>query len=70
MPVPAKRRAKSQAKRRRSHHALKVKELKKCPTCGRAVESHRACGFCGSYNKKEVLKIKVKTKKKTESAEK
>ncbi|MBU4331794.1 50S ribosomal protein L32 [Patescibacteria group bacterium] len=63
MSVPKKRRTKSSVGQRRSHHALKPKTLNKCPKCGKALLPHRACGFCGFYNGREVLKIKSKIKK-------
>jgi large subunit ribosomal protein L32 len=63
MSVPKKRRTSSSQGRRRSHHALKKVVLGKCPQCGRPVEPHKACAFCGFYNKKEVLKIKEKKTK-------
>jgi len=66
MSVPKKRRTKSSAGGRRSHHALKKINLSTCSKCGRAVKPHRACAFCGTYNKKEVIKIKTKDKKKKE----
>jgi len=66
MSVPKKRRTKSSVGSRRSHHALKKINLKKCPKCGRAVEPHRACSFCGTYKNKEVIKIDTKDKKKKE----
>lgn len=62
MSVPMKRKTKSSVGRRRSHHALKPKNLNTCSKCGKAVEPHRACGFCGEYKGREVLKIKSKSK--------
>ncbi len=64
MSVPKKRRTSSSVGRRRSHHALKTVTLSKCPECGKAVEPHKACAFCGTYKKKEVFKIKEKQTKK------
>ncbi len=63
MPVPAKRRSRSKARRNRAHYALKEIKLTKCPKCGKAVLPHTACKFCGSYKGREVLKIKSKIKK-------
>ncbi len=63
MSVPAKRRCRSEARRGRSHQALKKVKTNKCPKCGKAVLPHRACDFCGSYKGREVLKIKSKIKK-------
>lgn len=63
MSVPKKRRTKSSVGKRRSHHGLKKVILNKCSKCGRAVEPHRACSFCGVYSGREIIKIKSKTKK-------
>jgi len=60
MSVPKKRRTKSSVQQRRSHHALKKQSLAKCSQCGKALQSHKACAFCGYYKGKEVVKIKIK----------
>ena len=66
MSVPKKRRTSSSVGRRRSHHALNQVTLSVCPECGKAVKPHTACAFCGTYKKKEVIKIKEKVSKKKE----
>jgi len=63
MSVPKKRRTSSSAGRRRSHHALKEVALIKCSKCGKSVEPHKACSFCGTYRDREIIKIKEKTTK-------
>lgn len=47
--VQMKRHTKSSRNSRRSHQALKPKALNRCPKCGKAVEPHKACAFCGTY---------------------
>jgi large subunit ribosomal protein L32 len=64
MSVPKKRRTSSSVGQRRSHHALKKAILSKCPKCEKAVPMHQACAFCGTYKKREVIKLKDKTPKK------
>jgi len=64
MSVPKKRRTKSSVGKRRSHHSLKAIKLASCPKCGKAVQPHRVCGFCGYYKGREALMVKTKTKKK------
>lgn len=65
MTIPKKRHTSSKVARRRSHHALKKIKLTTCKKCGKAIMPHRACSFCGSYDGKEVIKIKTaKTKSK------
>jgi len=63
MPVPAKKRPRSEARRGRSHQALKKTGFGACPKCGKAILPHTACQFCGSYKGKEVIKVKTRTKK-------
>ncbi len=64
MPVPAFRRCRSKKRLKKPHVALKKKKLFTCPKCQKPVLAHRACSFCGTYNGKQVLKIKTKKKKK------
>ena len=64
MPVPAKRRPRSEARRGRNHLALKSMNLAKCLKCGKEVLAHTACGFCGNYKDKQVLTIKTPKAKK------
>lgn len=58
-----KRHTSSARDKRRSHMALKVTTLNKCPKCGKAVQPHRACSFCGTYKNKPVIKTKNSTSK-------
>ncbi len=62
MSVPKKRQTSSSVKQRRSHHSLKQIKLIKCPKCGRLIQPYHVCPFCGNYNGKEVIKIKVRKK--------
>jgi len=59
MSVPKKRRTKSSVNQRRSHHALKKMTLGTCPQCKKSVLPHTACGNCGYYKGREVIKLKV-----------
>jgi len=68
MSVPKKRRTKSSVGKRRSHHSLRANNLTKCPKCGKTIQAHRACSFCGYYKGREVIKIKTKNKTKKEQA--
>ena len=63
MSVPKKRRTPSSVGKRRSHHALNKTLLVACSKCGKPVEPHKACLFCGTYKGKEILKIKEKKTK-------
>lgn len=64
MPTPKRRHTKSKRDRRRSHHALKAKNLSSCPKCGEPVLPHRLCFNCGSYKGREAIDIMAKLDKK------
>jgi len=63
MANPKKRKTKSAVGKNRAHLALTKKTLNKCSKCGVAVQPHSACGFCGSYKGKPVLKVASKVTK-------
>lgn len=63
MALPGHRRTSSHKRRRAAHFALKPSQLTVCPKCKKAVRPHHVCAFCGTYKGREVLKIKVKSKK-------
>jgi large subunit ribosomal protein L32 len=63
MPVPPKRRSQSKGKRGRAHFALKKANLVKCGKCGKPAMPHRVCPTCGSYQGREIIKLKTKKKK-------
>jgi large subunit ribosomal protein L32 len=64
MSVPARRKTSRRSRQGRSHHALKKINLNKCPKCGKAIQAHRACSFCGVYKGKEAIKVNTKKTKK------
>jgi large subunit ribosomal protein L32 len=45
---------------RRSHHALKAKQLTKCADCDAMVQSHIVCDVCGKYKGRQIITIKEK----------
>jgi len=47
--VQMKKRTRADKGNRRSHHALVAKTVNKCNKCGKPVEPHKACTFCGTY---------------------
>ena len=53
--VPARKVSKTRKRLRRSHNAIKVKGLVKCPSCGEMIKPHRVCPKCGSYKKNKVV---------------
>ena len=63
MPVPRQRHTKSRRNRGRSHQALKVLNLGKCPKCGQPIRPHQACKNCGTYQGREVIDVLKKLTK-------
>ncbi len=63
MSVPKSKKSISRTKRGRSHQALTVKKLIKCPKCDKPKMPHQVCPACGSYQGKEIVKLKIKKKK-------
>lgn len=61
--LPKRKKSQSRAKQRLSHNAQKPPALVECPQCHTAIMPHRACPTCGTYQGREVIKIKTKTKK-------
>ena len=52
VPLPKKRYPKSRQGKRRSHLALKLTGLTRCPQCRTMRRPHHACPVCGFYNEK------------------
>lgn len=48
---------------RRSHHALKTKNLVPCQKCDTLREQHTVCHNCGDYNGRTVVAKLTKTEK-------
>ncbi len=63
MAVPKKRHTKSRRNRRRSHLAVKKKNLSTCSKCGEPILSHHYCANCGFYKDKEVVNVTAKLEK-------
>lgn len=49
MPHPKRRQSSHRQGIRRSHLALKPRQLNRCGRCGAAVKSHTVCENCGYY---------------------
>jgi len=55
--VPKIRISKSRRKKRRSHHALKLKNLVRCPQCHEKKLPHHICLSCGYYHGIQVIEV-------------
>ncbi len=58
MPNPKRRHSRARRNRRRAHDALDAPSSSVCPNCGEVKLPHRACGFCGHYHGREVVKAR------------
>ena len=63
MSVSKKKKSRSKTARGRSHRALSKAKLIKCKKCGKSTMPHRVCIACGTYQGKEIIKLKIKKKK-------
>ena len=48
---------KRQRDKRRANWKMSAMNLVKCSKCGALMMPHRVCKACGSYNKKEIIKV-------------
>ncbi|OGZ34261.1 MAG: 50S ribosomal protein L32 [Candidatus Portnoybacteria bacterium RBG_19FT_COMBO_36_7] len=64
MPTMRQRHTHSHTHQRRSHHALKAQVFGLCDKCGQAVQPHRVCPNCGTYQGREVIDVLKKLTKK------
>jgi len=53
-PLPKRKVSKSRRNRRRAHHALTLKHLVECESCGKYHIAHRVCPKCGSYRDEKI----------------
>lgn len=70
MPIPKQRHTKSRRNRRRSHHALKLLSMGKCPKCGQEIMPHQVCKNCGTYQGRQVIDVLKKLTKKEQKKRK
>ncbi|HMO84610.1 MAG TPA: 50S ribosomal protein L32 [Lacipirellulaceae bacterium] len=55
MAVPKRKQSNSRTGMRRSHHAIKPKQLTSCPKCGTPTPTHVVCSNCGHYAGRTVV---------------
>ena len=54
---PKNKSSKGRRDKRRANWKMKTMNLVKCPKCGELVMPHRVCKACGTYNKREIVKV-------------
>jgi len=57
MAVPKRKHSNSRTGKRRSHNALRPKQLAYCPKCSSAVPTHVVCPSCGYYMGRTVVDV-------------
>ena len=61
MGVPKRKVSHARQGDRRSHHALSLPNLERCPHCREMKQQHHACPNCGWYGGREAIRIRAKT---------
>ncbi|MBI2854198.1 MAG: 50S ribosomal protein L32 [Chloroflexi bacterium] len=61
-PLPKKKYPKSRQGKRRSHLNAERPPTSYCPQCHSPKLNHHVCPTCGTYDGREVIKIKTKKK--------
>jgi large subunit ribosomal protein L32 len=64
--LPKRKIQQGRRNRRRSHLALKPRQLVACAQCHEPHMPHHVCPNCGTYNGVEVIEVKEKSKRKKE----
>jgi large subunit ribosomal protein L32 len=62
-PLPKKKYPKARQGKRRSHLALEATAIMDCPQCHTPKQPHHVCLTCGTYDGREVIKVKSAKKK-------
>jgi len=62
--LPKRRHSVTRGRKRRTHWKISKVNLTPCPQCKQPKLSHRVCKVCGYYDKRQVVEIKAKEKKK------
>ncbi|MFV2066733.1 MAG: 50S ribosomal protein L32 [Pirellulales bacterium] len=59
MAVPKRHHSNSRTGKRRSHDALRERQLQVCPKCSRPLPSHVVCPNCGHYMGRTVVETEA-----------
>lgn len=55
--LPKRRISRRRRGNRRSHNAVKARQLIECPQCGSPALPHTVCPSCGTYKGAQVLEV-------------
>ncbi len=61
MGVPKRKVSHARQGDRRSHHALSLPNLERCPHCREMKQQHHVCPNCGWYGGREAVRIRART---------
>jgi large subunit ribosomal protein L32 len=64
MALPKRKHSKARRDKSRTHQALSVTQLTKCPQCFTLIRPHHICSACGYYKGRKIVDIKAKKEKK------
>ena len=64
MALPKRKHSTARGRKRRTHWKIKATSFAVCPQCKQAKLAHKVCATCGYYDGRQVIEVKVKTKKK------
>ena len=56
---PKNKSSKSRRDKSRANWKMSAPTLVKCSKCGALMMPHRVCKACGSYNKREIVKVEA-----------
>ncbi len=63
MAVPKGKTSKQRTATRYANYKATMPTLVECPHCHKQMQAHRVCGYCGYYDKVEVVPEETKKKK-------
>ncbi|MBP5511319.1 MAG: 50S ribosomal protein L32 [Kiritimatiellae bacterium] len=66
MAQPKHKASKQRKRQRLGQVKAEIAAIGVCPNCGAPVQSHRACGSCGTYHGRQVMTVAAEA---TEAAE-
>lgn len=59
MAVPKRKKSKMRVRQRKGQIKAELAQTSKCPNCGAAKRTHRACPECGFYDGEKVVMTKA-----------